>query len=244
MPSFHDIRKRLIPSVEHHQNRYARELADAVPSGCRWLDIGAGTRIHDGWIGPSAEDVAARAALLVGSDLLAHHLRENALLSVGVVADAQALPFASESFDVVTANMLLEHLATPDRVFGEVSRVLRPGGRFIFVTPNRTHPAIWFASVFLSRPVRRALARLVESRQLEHVFYTYYRANTPGAIRRLLRPLPLRARRLERFSSYPFFKRPWPAAAVESAWIRTMQPRWFDVVKSNLLGNLEKTAAP
>jgi SAM-dependent methyltransferase len=244
MPSFHDIRKRLIPRVEHHQNRYARELDAAVRPGCTWLDVGSGSRLHGGWIGVTEADLAGRAALLVGTDLLGDHLRGNPLLASAVVADAQSLPFASDSFDLVTANMVLEHLAAPARVFAEVARVLRPGGRFIFVTPNRTHPAIWFASVFLSRRARRALAHVAHSRELQHIFHTYYRANTARAVRRLLAEVPLTVRRLERFSTYPMIWRPWPATMLEAVWIRMTQPESFDAVKSNLLGHLEKSPRP
>lgn len=48
------------------------------------------------------------------------------------VADAHALPFADESFDVVLnleSSLLYDDVP---RFFGEVRRVLRPGGRFLF----------------------------------------------------------------------------------------------------------------
>jgi 2-polyprenyl-6-hydroxyphenyl methylase/3-demethylubiquinone-9 3-methyltransferase len=53
------------------------------------------------------------------------------------VADAYHLPFANESFDVITAMDFLEHIEDPSRVISEASRVLRPGGIFIFHTFNR-----------------------------------------------------------------------------------------------------------
>ena len=54
-------------------------------------------------------------------------------------ADAQALPFADESFDLVIANHMLYHV--PDRALalGEVRRVLRRGGRFVAGTNHWTH---------------------------------------------------------------------------------------------------------
>jgi 2-polyprenyl-6-hydroxyphenyl methylase / 3-demethylubiquinone-9 3-methyltransferase len=53
------------------------------------------------------------------------------------VADAYHLPFADCSFDIVTAMDFLEHVERPGDVIREVSRVLRPGGLFIFHTFNR-----------------------------------------------------------------------------------------------------------
>jgi SAM-dependent methyltransferase len=48
----------------------------------------------------------------------------------------EPLPFEDESFDVVVAGELLEHLRDPRRVVGDVRRVLRPGGRFVGSVPN------------------------------------------------------------------------------------------------------------
>ena len=49
-----------------------------------------------------------------------------------VQADAEHLPFAEASFDLVVANQLLPWLPDPQRVFTEVSRVLKKGGVFAF----------------------------------------------------------------------------------------------------------------
>lgn len=49
-------------------------------------------------------------------------------------ASADALPFASQSVDVVFANLLLPWVEDPDPIFSEVSRVLRKGGVFAFAS--------------------------------------------------------------------------------------------------------------
>ncbi|REJ79549.1 MAG: class I SAM-dependent methyltransferase [Acidobacteria bacterium] len=42
----------------------------------------------------------------------------------------------SESFDVVVSVEVLEHVEEDDKFVSEISRVLKPGGRFIMTTPN------------------------------------------------------------------------------------------------------------
>jgi len=48
----------------------------------------------------------------------------------------QPLDVADESFDVVVAGELLEHLRDPHALVAEIRRVLRPGGTFVASVPN------------------------------------------------------------------------------------------------------------
>src|SRR5262249_40026777 len=49
------------------------------------------------------------------------------------------LPFADASFDAVIANHMLFHVEDRARAFGEVRRMLRPGGLFVSTTVGRDH---------------------------------------------------------------------------------------------------------
>jgi SAM-dependent methyltransferase len=55
--------------------------------------------------------------------------------NTAVVLDATALPIADESVDAVLALEVLEHLPRPDRMLGEVARVLRADGLAILTVP-------------------------------------------------------------------------------------------------------------
>jgi SAM-dependent methyltransferase len=53
-------------------------------------------------------------------------------------ADAESLPFADQSFDLVLGHAVLHHLPNLRRAFNEFHRVLRPGGRIVFAgEPSR-----------------------------------------------------------------------------------------------------------
>ena len=53
-------------------------------------------------------------------------------------ADAESLPFADDSFDLVLGHAVLHHLPNLRRAFAEFHRVLRPGGRIVFAgEPSR-----------------------------------------------------------------------------------------------------------
>lgn len=66
-------------------------------------------------------------------------LRSVNLQPVLVRADAQRLPFGSQSFDFVTCVEAIEHVERPERLVAEVRRVLKPGGVAVFTTPQRGH---------------------------------------------------------------------------------------------------------
>ncbi len=57
----------------------------------------------------------------------------------------QSLPFENEKFDVILLLAILEHLESPNSVFYEAYRILKPGGRFILTTPApRSQPLLEF----------------------------------------------------------------------------------------------------
>jgi ubiquinone/menaquinone biosynthesis C-methylase UbiE len=103
------------------------------------LDVGAGT----GRLALSlAEQGAAVSALDISYEMLEVLKRKiNGKFSVDlVVADAEALPFSENSFDVVVATFLIVHLKDPFIFFDEVYRVLKPGGLFLLTNINQKEP--------------------------------------------------------------------------------------------------------
>ena len=106
--------------------------------GRRVLEVGAGAAQCARWL-------AAQGARPVAVDLsgrqLAHARRLGTRGLSLVQAEAGRLPFAAESFDLACSSYgAVPFVADPLRVFREVHRVLRPGGRWVF---SVTHPIRW-----------------------------------------------------------------------------------------------------
>jgi ubiquinone/menaquinone biosynthesis methyltransferase len=115
------------------------ELAGIAP-GDRVLDLACGT-------GDLALLASARGAHVVGLDLAEPMLRyATAKAPPGTVAyvcgDMGALPFRDRSVDVVTSGYGLRNVPLLDRAVAEISRVLRPGGRFLSLDFNRPDRAL------------------------------------------------------------------------------------------------------
>lgn len=90
------------------------------------LDCGAGGRTMPG---------------VVGIDIVAHPNHT-------AIADALALPFADETFELVLSQAVIEHVTDPQRYADEIVRVLRPGGLVYvegaFLQPVHQAPAHFF----------------------------------------------------------------------------------------------------
>jgi SAM-dependent methyltransferase len=48
------------------------------------------------------------------------------------------IPFASESFDIIVNNQVMEHVADLDATLGEIHRVLKPGGTVLSLFPDKS----------------------------------------------------------------------------------------------------------
>ena len=127
----------------------------------------------------------------------------------------ERLPFADVSFDLVSANMVLEHLRDPARVFKEVARALAPGGAFVFVTPNRVASGGCRGVTRAGAAMAPAFWRTGSRGALDHIFVTYYRANSPAAVLRHAGSAGLLPERLDTFSSYPMCLSPKPLVFLE-----------------------------
>ncbi|MFE9207198.1 class I SAM-dependent methyltransferase [Micromonospora sp. NPDC007230] len=129
----------------------ARLLGEVA--GRRILELGCGAAAAARWL---ATQGARPVALDLSAGMLRHAAQTAARTGVRVPlvqADALALPFADAAFDTVcTAFGAIPFVADSAAVMREVSRVLRPGGRWVF---SVTHPMRW---IFLDDPGPGGLA--------------------------------------------------------------------------------------
>jgi ubiquinone/menaquinone biosynthesis C-methylase UbiE len=236
------LAKWIVPGNRHSQRAYSECLDASVEPGCDWLDLGCGHKILPPWVGLDEPNLVGRCHSVAGLDLDFPSLRKNQIFAGRVVmANLEQIPFAERSFDLVTANMVVEHLAEPRRVLEEVHRVLRPGGRFLFNTPNRQAPALRIAA-HTPEGIKKQIVWWLERRAEEDVFPTFYRMNKVDDIQRLAQAAGFRVTRLDQISSTPITFLLGPLVLPELVFIRILESDRWARLRSNLLVVLEKVA--
>lgn len=151
---------------------------------------GPGALILDAGCGRSADRlarlmVATGAQRAIGVDLVSFTADANANRTLELHnADLASVPVESGCVDVIFSVSVMEHLVEPTAVYEEMFRLLKPGGYFVFLTPN-----LWDYAALLSKLIPNrfhpSIVAWTEGRREEDTFPAYYRSNTRRSIRRL-----------------------------------------------------------
>ena len=127
----------------------------------RALDVGCGVghwgTLLSGLIAPEAE--------MVGVDREPEWVAESARRASGrryssQVASVETLPFPDDTFDLVTCQTVLIHLADPARAIREMMRVTKPGGLVAVAEPNNIAESLLLDSVSMTAPVDAVVDRV------------------------------------------------------------------------------------
>ena len=176
------LKRRLYaPPQWDNDGAFIERLQRCVGPGAVVLDLGAG----GGQKFPYAlKTRVAPDGEIIGADFDVR-VRDNPLLHRGVVLESGELPFAEGTFDLVFTRYVLEHVADPALFLAEVRRVLKPGGSFLFLTPNK-----WHYVCLAARCTPEAFHQFYNRRRGRHetdTFPTVYRLNSRSVIRRNFR---------------------------------------------------------
>jgi SAM-dependent methyltransferase len=135
--------------------RRYRFLADLVSSG-RLLEVGCGAALGNGLLMGDAEFV-------VSFDVDIDNLRAARTHVDGIFgcADAEALPFADDSFDAVAACEMLYYVRDQQRFVSEARRVLRPGGHLFITVANPERPGFHHSPMSTCYPTATELHRML-----------------------------------------------------------------------------------
>lgn len=166
---FYDRKKGWVDGTAQFVNL----LKSYCKPGATVMDLGAGS----GEGKPDFYSLRGNAISVVGLDIDSD-LRRNRVVDFKVLGSAHFLPFKGSSFDLIYADFVLEHIDSPDVFMGEIKRVLRKGGHFVFRTPNLYHYVPLLARI-VPTPFKSLFANFVRNIDLEKkTFPVVYKLNT------------------------------------------------------------------
>ncbi len=105
----------------------------------RVLDVGCGPGVLSAQLSEYAAEVTG---VDFSAQMIAEAQRHHPKLDFRV-ANAEDLPFSADRFDLAVVNYCAHHMARPEQAFGEIRRVLVPGGRLVIVHPIQSRQPSW-----------------------------------------------------------------------------------------------------
>lgn len=158
--------------LSRSQKRFAQSLLKYV-SDCKMiLDAGCGS----GWLGETLKEYLP--ATVTAIDLKVPTLKFNA--DHFAVMDVTSLGFR-ESFDLITAKDILEHLSCPKSAMKEFAMVLKNNGKIIITVLSPQAPFLWDDYTHVRPFTKESLSQLLVGSGFEVIFMRYLAAPTPGA---------------------------------------------------------------
>jgi ubiquinone/menaquinone biosynthesis C-methylase UbiE len=182
-----NVNRRLYYRLRQHFPHVKCNVAAAYPSVVGTFARGGGVIVD---VGGGARCAFANECLgsdIIAVDISASELEKNLDVSDRKVADVtQEIPVPDNSSDIVSSRYVLEHLRGVDRFVREAYRVLKPGGVFITLFPNKYAPFSLINRLLPVSVAHRVAYALKEQAAEFGIFPAYYEHCSPAAFRRVL----------------------------------------------------------
>lgn len=233
------VKKKLTPTLKFSQVMYGNVLRSYLNSEVKWLDTGCGHKILPEWCSSEEKNLVKNCKFIVGIDYDLHSLVNHNNLDLKVRGRITELPFKNDYFDLITANMVVEHLDNPEEQFKEVWRVLGKNGILIFHTPN-VYGYTTFISRLFPKIIKNKLIYYLQGRGGEDVFDTYYKANSRKTIERLSESIGFEVVKIEMIVSDAQLVMFPPIVVFELIWIKILMMKTFKPLRTNIIAVLKK----
>jgi len=192
------LKARFFDENDHPYVHLERAIERYLEPGDTVVEAGCGRSA------PLLSKLGGKAARRVGVDLVEFELDEgleDIELIRGSITDT-GLP--SNSVDLVISRALMEHLPSPRPAFAEIQRILKPGGRYVYLVPNLGDYGSILAKL-IPNGMHPRIVKFVEGRDVQDTFPAYFKCSTQGAIRNFCDSTGLEIESCEYLGQYPAY---------------------------------------
>jgi 2-polyprenyl-3-methyl-5-hydroxy-6-metoxy-1,4-benzoquinol methylase len=232
----------IAPGLTYSQAIYEDVLNLYSEKSSRWLDLGCGHQLLPSWRFEQEKKLINNTdaeKLIIGIDYDHLSLTKHKTIANKVRGNITKLPFPNSSFDLITSNMVFEHLDTPEEQMKEIARVLSKGGKLVFHTPNRLGYST-LAAMIIPEAIKDRLVYILQGRKEEDVFPAYYGINSQSRIQEIAALSGFNVSKIKMICSSAQFVIFPPILIFELIWIRLLMTKVGRPLRTNIIAILEK----
>jgi ubiquinone/menaquinone biosynthesis C-methylase UbiE len=114
----------IAPTLKYSQTIYEEVLNETCDTAYIWLDLGCGHHLLPPWRNEQEKEIIRKSKLIIGIDYDFSSLTKHRTIKNKVRGDITKLPFPNDVFDLITSNMVFEHLDNPETQLKEIASIL------------------------------------------------------------------------------------------------------------------------
>lgn len=237
--SYGFLKELIVDELRYSQDIFEEILDAAVNEKSVWLDLGCGHQLLSSWRLEQEENLIGKPKQIIGLDYDCSSLQKHRTINQKVQGTIDELPFPNNYFNLVTANMVVEHLDCPKIQFSEINRVLAENGLFVFHTVNEKSHFVRLRKLISGRTAKK-LAAFLEDRVSDDVFAVHYKANSREEVEKLALETGFKVDRIKMISSDAVFGLVPPLSILELIWLRILMRKSLENLRTNMIIILRK----
>lgn len=192
----HKLKDRFFRDEDHPYRLFEAKVQTLLLPEHTLLDAGCGRTA------PVLSKYKNKACRLIGVDLVDFTTQIEGIRLIK--GDLGSIDLPNGSVDLIMARSVMEHVADPIAVYGEMHRLLKPGGYFVFLTANLWDYASLIAKLIPNR-FHPWIVSKTEGRQEEDVFPIQYKTNTRHSVAKYSRQAGFDIVSFEHLGQYPAY---------------------------------------